>query len=67
MPMPVFDLVLVLEYFDFILGSRYDHIFAFGEILKNERIAPKLIRNGNRLYQMSIKGKGLTTTVFRDS
>lgn len=49
------------------IGSRYDHIFAFGEILKNQRVAPKLIRNGNRLYQMLIKGKGLTTTVFRDS
>jgi hypothetical protein len=51
----------------YILGSKYDNIFAFGEILKKERIIPKLVRNGNRLYNMKVAGKGLTPTSFRDS
>jgi hypothetical protein len=48
-------------------GSRYDNVFMFREILRKQRICPKLIRNGNRLYQMTVKGEGLTHTVFRDS
>lgn len=49
------------------IGSKYDNIFCFAKILENERIAPKLIRSGNRLYEMKVEGKGLTKTVFRDS
>lgn len=60
------SLTLNQKYYN-ILGSKYDNIFAFGEILKKERIIPKLVRNGNRLYNMKVMGKGLTPTSFRDS
>lgn len=48
-------------------GSKYDNVFVFGEVIRTLSVCPKMIRSGNRLYQMEIHSKGMTRTIFRDS
>ena len=49
-------------------GSRYDHIFVFGEIVRAGGLRPSLIRQGNTLLEMKVsKPRIITTTTFRDT
>jgi hypothetical protein len=43
-------------------------VFIFGEIFRMEGISPSLIRQGNKLYELSVKKRGqITATYFRDT
>jgi hypothetical protein len=40
----------------------------FGEIFRMGGLKPEIIRQGNKLYEMSVSKKGqITPTVFRDT
>ena len=48
-------------------GGRYDCTLIFGELIK-QHLVPTLIRQGNKLYEMTIAKTEFTTeTIFRDS
>jgi hypothetical protein len=43
-------------------------ILVFGEIFRMGGLKPEIIRQGNKLYEMSVSKKGqITPTVFRDT
>lgn len=49
-------------------GSRYDHVFVFGEIIRSGGLTPELIRQGNALLEMRVKKNGIiTANTFRDT
>ena len=49
-------------------GSRYDHIFVFGSIVREGGLKPDMIRQGNTLLKMKVKKNRLITeTTFLDT
>jgi len=48
--------------------GRFDHQLIFNEIYQLGGLLPKLVRQGNKLFEMEVSKKGvITKTIFRDT